>query len=651
MKKTISLLLALMLLISTVPAMALNYSGDWDNEATFETYTEVRENGPAEMKDLNPSGNYIAHPAMDGMNGDSVYVYRSANYYGRTAAVRINTNIVVYTGETFDDKAAARAYLEDLGLIAIIDEAVGSIVLVTPAPATGSSGSSGASAPFGTADQKNYYGLQTAMFAQGASVTVGEERFTALDAVYYGGFSYYYVIGIDDGATFLNNYVATVDDFTSRIAGMLLIGGSMDRMKKVSTYVPVYLSNAPQAVIEKYKEANGVDSIITDGDKVTYYNSVLPLRRVSVMNEDAREKKDIIADAYYNLMVKAQRAQVLPTGQLGIGGAYQGYGNDDAPYSLTKRNAMFNGRTEDGIVMTTVVSDQFSSIANDDGEYVDTWYVYLPQEVIDGTVPEHSVPLVMTYHGGGDDPRQFVEGNGFLELAGRKRFAMVAPFHQNMGFGTSLNDATNSKLCEVLPALIRYILEQYPALDPSRVYATGYSMGSGATIRTVYGDASVLAAAVPMALGDVTIEDKMLEQFANVDIPILFTCSENDMAMLNVFDPANTVLGPAYYAMVERFMRYNEMDYAAKVGELDFDKYPISGWRADSLSVRKLNGEYMNYTWLFNNDKGVPMVGVSVTEAMQHALYPPYADLFWEFVKHYSRDQETGEIVYNPYVD
>ena len=155
-----------------------------------------------------------------------------------------------------------------------------------------------------------------------------------------------------------------------------------------------------------------------------------------------------------------------------------------------------------------------------------------------------------------------------------------------------------------------------------------------------------------MALGDVkTTEEDRLAQFETVDIPILFTCSENDMAMLNVFDPANTRLGSAYYAMVERFMDYNEMDYAAKVGELDYDKYPIAGWRADSLSVRKLNGEYMNYTWLFNNDDGVPMVGVSVTESMQHALYPPYADLFWNFVKHYSRDPETKAVLYNPYVD
>ena len=93
MKKFLAILLAALLMLSAVPALALNYSGDWGNDATFETYTEVRENGPAEMKELNPNGNYIAHPAMDGMNGDCVYVYRSANYYGRTAAVRINTNI------------------------------------------------------------------------------------------------------------------------------------------------------------------------------------------------------------------------------------------------------------------------------------------------------------------------------------------------------------------------------------------------------------------------------------------------------------------------------------------------------------------------------------------------------------------------------
>ena len=65
---------------------------------------------------------------------------------------------------------------------------------------------------------------------------------------------------------------------------------------------------------------------------------------------------------------------------------------------------------------------------------------------------------------------------------------------------------------------------------------------------------------------------------------------------------------------------------------------------------RTLNGEYVNHTWLLKNDKGVPMVGVNVTEDLIHALYQEYGDVVYSFMRHYARDPETKEVIYNPYV-
>ena len=47
---------------------------------------------------------------------------------------------------------------------------------------------------------------------------------------------------------------------------------------------------------------------------------------------------------------------------------------------------------------------------------------------------------------------------------------------------------------------------------------------------------------------------------------------------------------------------------------------------------------------------GVPMVALNYTEHLIHALYPEYAKIAWDFAKHYSRDQKTGAIKYNPYI-
>jgi hypothetical protein len=43
------------------------------------------------------------------------------------------------------------------------------------------------------------------------------------------------------------------------------------------------------------------------------------------------------------------------------------------------------------------------------------------------------------------------------------------------------------------------------------------------------------------------------------------------------------------------------------------------------------------------------MVALAYTEHLQHALYPKYGKIAWDFFKHHSRDMKTGEIRYNPH--
>ena len=45
------------------------------------------------------------------------------------------------------------------------------------------------------------------------------------------------------------------------------------------------------------------------------------------------------------------------------------------------------------------------------------------------------------------------------------------------------------------------------------------------------------------------------------------------------------------------------------------------------------------------------MVGLSVFENLPHGLYQEYARVAWDFMKHYARDVETGEIIYTAIVD
>ena len=195
----------------------------------------------------------------------------------------------------------------------------------------------------------------------------------------------------------------------------------------------------------------------------SFFNQHLPLKRVVVARQANPDLPAIISDAYYNLFTHAMRVPVSRPGLHSASTPYQGYSMDQAPLSLTERNAVINSATRDGIKVFERKDDRFRKLAAPNGEYLQTWFDYLPREVVDGTAAKGSVPLVLALHGGGDDPRQFVEEIGLLPLAGSERFAIVAPEHQS----------SMPTLNASLPALVEYTLRRWPALDPARVYVTG----------------------------------------------------------------------------------------------------------------------------------------------------------------------------------
>lgn len=620
-------------------ALALDYSGSQGNPATFETLEETRASSPAAVAHLetNNGKTFKSHPVLDGHPKGTTYVYRSANLFGGRAAARLNTNILVFAEKSFRGKDDALAYLKSLDLIRIIDEAIGSVVLVTP---------SDPKAGFTAGDQKYYYALQTAMLAQKASERSGGTTTYYSDAEYFGGYGYLYVIGIDGGATFLNNYVAGTFDYVSRIAGMLLINGKMDKIRQVAALVPAYLVNAPDAVIEKYKKANDVDAFTSENGVETHFNQAFPLRRVAVVRDAGNtEVARYIRDAYYNMFIKAMRVPVIKQGLYSASTPYQGYNFDQAPYSLCRRNTVINGVTRDGIHLTRKTSEMFSDLKTKDGEYLQTWFEYIPDEVLKGTVPAGTVPLILAMHGGGDDPRVFVDEIGLLDLAGSERFVMVAPEHQSLNFARTNDPGIQGLLCNILPRFVKHILDTYPALDRSRVYVTGYSMGGAATLKAVNGEPSLFAAAIPMAAAGYTGTPEQAALLKKAHMPVMFTTSSFDLP--GAFDQARGNIAVPYQTQLNLFLGYNGMKV---IDAFDFATHPINGFKADRFEKTRLNDEYDNYCWYLNNDDGIPMVALNYTEHLIHALYPEYARIAWDFAKHYSRDQKTGAIRYNPHV-
>ena len=282
----------------------------------------------------------------------------------------------------------------------------------------------------------------------------------------------------------------------------------MQEIREPSIFVPMYMVNAEEDVIDKYLEVNGTDAVRTEGSITTYYNQAWPLRKVIVEDAGTVDAAALINAAYYNMFVKAMRVPVLPQALVSAGAPYSGYNFDEAPvFAVRPQHCHRCARTEDGIYLIKHQNDTetFASIRTsveaaepgpnstgtvDAGEYIDVWYEYLPEEVLDGTAAEGSIPLILCNHGGGDDARVFVE-----EV--RPARARRPGAHRCWSPRTISSSARSAG--RPLTAVVEYMLETYPALDASRVYATGYSMGSMATHTVANYSPKTFAAIAPIA--------------------------------------------------------------------------------------------------------------------------------------------------------
>ena len=309
-------------------------------------------------------------------------------------------------------------------------------------------------------------------------------------------------------------------------------------------------------------------------------------------------------------------------------------------FALSPRNPVLNGRTVVGDLEVILVHDaeRFSDVKSDanampfasPGDYLDCWYEVLPQEVLQNTAPAHSVPLLLANHGGGDDHLMFLDETGLLLTAGEQGFAIVAPMHSGITFIAG----------EVLPRLVQYMLDKYPALDPERVWVTGYSMGGMATYNCIAAHPEVFAAAAPMAMPLQHLPEGTAALYEKLDLPAMLITSSYDFA---AWDVEHNHLNDGGNFFLQTYCRFNGID---PVEEFDYEAYPVIGRPFDSFELKTVNGEWRNGEWLINNKAGVPMMGLNVTEYLQHSLWPGYGDIVYGFVKHYRRDRETGEIVY-----
>lgn len=421
------------------------------------------------------------------------------------------------------------------------------------------------------------------------------------------------VVGIGQGATFVNQVL--VPEAAASIAGVLSIGGKPSRSKVYPCAVPAVLSGKGAAKVAKpYQAASSLRQE--------------PLLKTVVLPDAKASLGEVFRTAWDDVFSRNYRFNNVNHTWY-EGSKYGEYGEYELePYMIPEHF---------GIERKIVTQEH-------PGDKDWLWYEYFPK----GTeaAPAKSVPLFVLLHGNTNDPRTQAETSGIIELAGEEKFVVVEMEWQGSdAYGTMGHDGVES--------VIYQLLEKYPQLDPSRIYAEGLSAGS-ITATALGIKKSHLFAAVGGHSGGIFAvarfcdENGLMAEAAQkrgfVEMPY---CS-----VLGTADRVVPFISPDNYkgnGYLKAWNAYELMNGVPVVSNLDFKVDPVFGF---ALSNRERivtdkgggiaieTGEVLKGT--------MPVVKIIAVMDYGHWNFKPTARMMWDFFRQFSRDPETKRLVYTP---
>lgn len=441
------------------------------------------------------------------------------------------------------------------------------------------------------------------------------------------------VIGIDEGSTFVNNYISQSCYF---VAGMMLYGGEINENLEKNDVVPAYLSNSNENVQAFYKHINEATEE-ENSDKYTIYrNKDNSLQAVAVSS-----KEEDLSEAFNNAWESIFSQN------------YRQHNDISEFYNLSARDVTDSYDLieipifEDLDISYNQMIDE--SVTGMSGKY--TWFEYVPNSINESE--NESVPLIVNLHGNQNDTRLQGDSTGWPELAAKENFIMVAPEWQDKEVNFFGCDGLGE---EGVMNLIKDLKVKYPQIDPSRIYLTGLSIG-GAESFLLGAKYSDVFAAVGIVSGvNVFAEEvtEISENYTGGEVPLLYICGDHDFFQMIPVD-GSSQYGTQYlygdqvwdedenthiFSSLQAYQKINGLE----VTEMDMSKNEYYGIGLDNQQWTKLGDKDM-YTGTLSNENGVVMELAAVKD-LAHWNYKPEAEYIWNFFKNYERNIENGELIF-----
>ena len=435
------------------------------------------------------------------------------------------------------------------------------------------------------------------------------------------------VIGIGSGATFVNRHLAATD-LTGVIAGIVSIDGEPGKICKLP--VPAFIGGKNAAKTAKPYQSTS-DAAPAD-----------PLQKVVVNTDKKASLETLFAEAWDKVLSENYRYNNL------YRTFYMSRGIDNPEgvknFELVSIPVFEKLRIQRNVVEYPLVDMNAPSRPENPDKYL--WYEYIPKQALDAE--PGTVPLVVLLHGHGNDPRTQSESSGFIELAAEEGFMVVemewqgSKGYQPMGL-------------DGIEAVISVILQKYPQIDTSRIYAEGLSAGA-MTSNMLGVRKSHLFAAVAghsggifsgnglgyYAYGSEPLMNEAIQKRGNVEVGFCSVVGTHDDT-IRFFNKDNWEGNP--YLNVWRI--YETINGMPVTGNLDFSVDSTFGFALQdrtTIHTGKSEDITIEFGQLYKDEK--PMIRLMVINNYGHWNFKPAARLIWDFFRHFSRDTETKELRY-----
>lgn len=523
---------------------------------------------------------------------DNVYVYDQSSLMNEyTESVVTKPTYIIYPDQEVDAEKADQL-LDELGMKEHIKKYATSAYIVNP-------GEDGY-----TKEEENNF-------------------LTTLDSLVYCSANTK-VIGIGNGADFVNNYVVQKDWMLS---GIMTYGGHKGSNPKYS--VPTYISNSDADVKDPYIITNNSQDKQISGNIEVYSNKKNKFENV-VYNSKNESLSKSFENAWNYIFSK--------NGRLGnITGTF--YTMPDSKEREFEYTTFFMA-DKVGLSRNVVKKD-----LNNDG--IDSlWYEYNTSSTLNAE--KGTVPLVILLHGNGNDPRTQIETSGWAEVASKNKVMLVEPEWQgktigNYSYDPMTQDDSTSDKNDIL-TMIDILKEKYPQIDASRIYIEGLSRGSRNSLHIGLVHPEVFAG-IGVHSGGINPEfvdglNSYVEKNKDTyDMPVYMVIGTKDV--FNYLPVASNSGGVNIQVAIQYYQRLNNMTVTNQF--LDDGYYGV-----DQTAYTEVpnNGSLTIKNRTLTNEKGVS-ISLNAIDNFGHWNYEPTASEMWKFFSQYSRNLSTGEIVLN----